>query len=398
MDWFKRLVSKEAPKTGDNEESSSSSSIVTIKPPIVTPTKEELKRKIEEQKSKEKELIVALNAAWKQHEDCKMKDKPSKYAALMNSFLLLYDVQKVSFKTIKANFPGLMNGFHSAACNFLTEGFLNIMTNGTPSHSPKKRRFQASSTSTDLDKNQGMERSKICAKRLYQFLASEAADTIRVLLILAQELTDIQSLTASGLPTTLVNIYQTFWQLPAGTIADTPTAFDKSSPPSSLTSSTPEVRLITLLLQLCSYKSSIHELIRTDTLTKIFTMPLAYSDVNQSLRDRIIPVTTTIIKCNIDIEAIEYLHRKDCLAIMIETMSSNFDFYSPSNILDCCTMILTLLEESVKISTKLLEDFNNSMGYNLLTKALIVLEDKAPESNEHTQLVEYINDFVFVGE
>ena len=411
MDWFKKLVSKD---TGTKVEGAPDSGTAT---PVITasnkpqpPTKEELKRQAEAQRLKEKELLAQLNLAWKQSEDCNPKDRPAKHAALMHMFLTTYDDHRISFKNIKAGFPGLTSGFQTAVCSFIKDGFHNIMSHGTPSQSPKKRRNKDKTAQASPTGDVGQTQ----AVRLYNFLDKEAYNTLKVLLILCQELVEVNPLVQADMPTTLLNIYQRFWHLPGGTILSPQERLQRLSHPpspasaSSSSSSTthiiplrpaPEELLISCLLQLCSNKASISKLMETDALSRLFILPLMYSDTNASLRDRILPVTSTVIKYNIDAPAIDYLLKRECDSIgrIIEMMVNNFDSFTPSNILDICTMILTLLEESVKIKPDLIEEFNNQQGYNLLTKALLVLEDKAPNSDCHVRLIEYIKEFVFVG-
>ena len=416
MDWFKRLVSKDPPSSSKQDSPSSSDTSTTTPstssaplPKPAPPTKEELKRLAEAQKAKEKELFAQLNLAWKQSEDCNPKDRPAKHASLMRAFLTLYDEHKISFKNIKTGFPGLTSGFQTAVCSFVKDGYQNIMNHGTPSTSPKKRRakdkMEKSASSTSQT-----DQAQAFALRLYTFLDKEAYDTLRVLLILSQELLEINPLVAADMPTTLVNIYLRFWQLPSGVIltqnerlakasSSTPTGTNVSSASSAPSPSrpSPEELLISVLLQLCSSKTSIVKLMESDAFTKLFLMPLMHSDAIQSLSDRILPVTSTVIKYNVDAAVIDYLLKKDCISSIVEMMANNFENFAPSAILDACTMVLSLLEESVKVNSDLIEEFNNMQGYNLLTKAVIVLEDKAPGSDYHVRLVEYIKDFVFVG-
>lgn len=413
MDWFKKLVSKDVPtKPEGAPDSGTSTPVSTASSKPQPPSKEELKRQAEAQRLKEKELLAQLNLSWKQSEDCNPKDRPAKHAALMHMFLTTYDEHRISFKNIKAGFPGLTSGFQTAVCSFIKDGFHNIMSHGTPSQSPKKRRVKDKTAQAAPAGDVGQTQ----AVRLYNFLDKEAYNTLKVLLILSQELVEVYPLVQADMPTTLLNIYQRFWHLPGGTIVSPAERLQRmSQPPSpasasshgSSTSTTsllpirpaPEELLISILLQLCSNKVSITKLMETDALSRLFILPLMYSDTNASLRDRILPVTSTVIKYNVDAAAIDYLLKRecDCIGRIVEMMANNFENFTPSNILDICTMVLTLLEESVKVKSDLIEEFNNQQGYNLLTKALLVLEDKAANSDCHTRLVEYIKEFVFVG-
>lgn len=417
MDWFKRLVSKDSPPSGKTDSPpvpDSSSSVPNTSTPSpskpVVLTKEELKRQAEQQKLKEKELLGQLNLAWKHLEDCNPKDRPAKHAALMHMFLTLYDEHKISFKTIRTGFPGLTSGFQTAVCSFIKDGYQNIMNHGTPNQSPKKRRL-----TQKLDKSTSAsigEQTQSQSLRLYTFLDKEAYDTLRVLLILSQELLEINPLVAADMPTVLVNIYQRFWQLPSGIILSPTERSAKlsSSSESSASSSgrssspslaaprpSPEELLISILLQLCSSKLSIQKLTESDAFSRLFIMPLMYSEQNSSLRDSILPVTSTVIRYHLDTSAIDYLLKKEVIMSIVEVMANNFENFAPSNILDSCTMVLSLLEESVKVNSFLIDEFNNMQGYNLLTKALLVLEDRAPGSEQHIQLIEYVREFVFVG-
>lgn len=418
MDWFKKLVSKEpsaSTKTESGssmEQSPSTSAVATPAPPKPQPpTKEELKKMAEAQRLKEKELFTQLNQAWRQCEDCNPKDRPAKHAALMHMFLTTYDEHRISFKSIKSGFPGLTSGFQTAVCSFIKDGFHNIMSYGTPSQSPKKRRVKDKKAPVTPT----VDPSTMQALRLYSFLDKEAYDTMRVLLILSQELVDVYPLVQADMPTTLLNIYQRFWSLPEGTILSPGERLQQTSQPQSAASSSssttssfalatparpaPEELLISILLQLCSSRTSIVKLMETDALSRLFIIPLMFSETNPSLRDRILPVTSTIIKYHIDSGTIDYLLKRecDCIGRIMEMMVNNFDNFTPSNILDICTMVLTLLEESVKVKPALIEEFNNQQGYNLLTKALLVLEDKAANTDNHVRLIEYIKEFVFVG-
>jgi hypothetical protein len=426
MDWFKRLVSKDPPASAKSDShSSADSSPTTSSSPSPSPnkpvplTKEDLKRQAEAQKAKEKELLGQLNLAWKHLEDCNPKDRPAKHAALMHMFLTLYDEHKFSFKTIRTGFPGLTSGFQTAVCTFLKDGFLNVMNHGTPNQSPKKRRNTQKIDKATAQAAASGDLGSAQSLRLYTFLDKEAYDTLRVLLILSQELVEVNPLVAADMPTVLVNIFQRFWQLPEGIILS-PSERNAKSTPSSISGATsshttrspspppanapapslrpsPEELLISVLLQLCSSKVSIQKLTESDAFARLFIMPLMHCDGNASLRDRILPVTSTIIKYHIDRAVIDYMMRRESVMSIVEVMANNFENFTPSNILDSCTMILTLLEESVKVSPDLINEFNNRQGYNLLTKALVVLEDQAPGSYHHTQLIEYIKEFVFVG-
>lgn len=411
MDWFKKLVSKDTgTKPEGAPDSGTSTPVSTSSNKPQPPSKEELKRQAEAQRVKEKELLAQLNLSWKQSEDCNPKDRPAKHAALMHMFLTTYDEHRISFKSIKAGFPGLTSGFQTAVCSFIKDGFHNIMSHGTPSQSPKKRRVKDKTAQAAPANDVGQTQ----AVRLYNFLDKEAYNTLKVLLILAQELVEVHPLVQADMPTTLLNIYQRFWHLPGGTILGQSERLQRSSSPpspastSSAGSSTltvspirpaPEELLISILLQLCSNKASIAKLMETDALSRLFILPLMYSDTNASLRDRILPVTSTVIKYNIDGTAIDYLLKRecDCIGRIVEMMVNNFENFTSSNILDICTMVLTLLEESVKVKADLIEEFNNQQGYNLLTKALLVLEEKAANSDSHTRLIEYVKEFVFVG-
>lgn len=130
----------------------------------------------------------------------------------------------------------------------------------------------------------------------------------------------------------------------------------------------PEQLLLNLLIQVCTTRQAVIELIQTDSLASLFVIPLS-SDAsrNLSLRDRyeslivvmphmlrtnarcydfirILPVLYTIVKHHIDVQVVNYLAQKGAMKRTLEALKSHFTSLHPSEIVEFCSLVFQLLE------------------------------------------------------
>lgn len=362
MDWFKRLVKPEKSTTSDV-------------------SKNEIDKG---NQLDEATLLAKLNPLWKSYEDSR-KDKD--FYCAHKTFLDLYNGFKTPFKSIKDNFSEVSNSYAYITCRFLQNHCEQIVSkdykgktkkakNHSQNYSPKDSSEILMKITTDISLE------SLRAIELCQFM-EENQLILSVLLILTQELQSFDVFVNAKLPICLIKTFQALLHLPKEAISKEITAILHT--------------LVNLLLQLCSSALVVQDLIKSDTLRDLFVMSVIYSSNNCEIREMISPIVSSVIKCNFNVSVSQYLRSNDSVGTIMGTLSENLDNYTSLDLFDVVEILLSIIEESAKLNSDLLDEFNNSQGYSLLTQSLLYMEVKENGISYGMKLLDFITDFIFVG-
>jgi hypothetical protein len=321
--------------------------------------------------------------------------KRHKHFAVLDAFLDCYEVDRVPFHVIQQRFTVVQTQFAAAASVRLCNEIAAVVA------------------PTSKDDSVSNESMTIRAIHLYQMLSNDS-HLLAVLFILAQELPpdECEVLVDTGLPSILVHAFLTLLHLPPESLdAKIATSTDKRQ------HARPEEFLINLLLQLCSTRIAISELIHSDALGSLFLAPMcgdAKHVLKSPLRDRILPVAMTVVKYHVDVEIVTYLIKKHLVNRMVSALINDLTQHSPGSLVDMLKFILKLLETTSPLADAPLLEFKKAQGYPMLATALQLFEQQAHTSLQATttsseltedeqrlqfgeQLLAALSDFVYVG-
>eukprot|EP00042_Codosiga_hollandica_P047251 m.509842 g.509842 ORF g.509842 m.509842 type:complete len:3508 (+) comp57411_c0_seq1:30-10553(+) len=224
---------------------------------------------------------------------------------------------------------------------------------------------------------------------LERFFISEPLGNLLLMtedLLLANRLAADQ-LSQAAFPSTLVKTFYLFLDLP---------------PPASEQSIAQRdelcARLLTLLAKMCQMPSGCDELVRTGDLARLFdVVGTACSPSNAIWRQAAANVLSSMSRSSLSESVIQFISDENSLGRLLVALQMP-DADSSADYIDICSTLLLLVLGSVRSSERLLNEFRNAEGYQIVKNFILAYEHKHPKSARALQsCVSILRDLVFCG-
>ncbi|XP_030059030.1 WD repeat- and FYVE domain-containing protein 4 [Microcaecilia unicolor] len=141
--------------------------------------------------------------------------------------------------------------------------------------------------------------------------------------------------------------------------------------------------LVQIMIQACSLKEGVEELLRTTEIQSLITAAASFWD-QCSLCWRI--PTSHLLKeiSKMPTEStLYYLQTSECIKMSFQNLSKSADTLSPCDLCELANILIGFLKESYPISSALLLQFENYEGYQLLLKILLRCDTSSISGAEH---------------
>ncbi|KAL5271705.1 hypothetical protein ACHWQZ_G000045 [Mnemiopsis leidyi] len=205
---------------------------------------------------------------------------------------------------------------------------------------------------------------------LFQLLKNSQWNALCTINIAALSLSAVKQMCGEHLPSTLVKMLYLFMDLP-----DLSKDFQNVEMISKM--------LMSVLIRIGEHVCVVEELRATDSdLIVLFDICTSWWGTHNVPWQRCaIEFLSTICRKSLNQGLIEYLHKNKCVAICVKNLRSLVQHHV-IYISDTILPLFGCLKDSCEISDRLLDDFKNAKGYDLLASAILNLEKHEVESEE----------------
>uniref|UniRef100_UPI00398F68DA WD repeat- and FYVE domain-containing protein 4 n=1 Tax=Pristiophorus japonicus TaxID=55135 RepID=UPI00398F68DA len=155
-----------------------------------------------------------------------------------------------------------------------------------------------------------------------------------------------------------------------------------------------------MMVNLCSQVSAVEAMIQTDDLKcLVYTVASQWDQCSSSWRKYTGHVLRAISKTPTK-HTIRYLHESDCIKRCIESLSAMADSSSVYDAAQAAVNVLCFVKDSYQVSPELLDDFESSEGYQLLTMLLLGCDKELEKEEEKSleELVVFLSSLTLYGQ